>query len=106
MVYLGLSLSIHGVESELFLVNTVRESEEWEVCALNHANNFICTRIELASFVIGCNWHQMSQLLVGHEGSEGDTKVDLVVEGDVVEETFEVASKDLIIGVSVSWDKI
>lgn len=94
------------MESKLFLVNTVRETEEWEVCTLNHANNFFCTGIKLTSFVICCNWYQMSQLLVSHEGSESDTEVDFVVEGGVVEKALDVASKDLIVGVSVSWHKI
>ena len=48
----------------------------------------------------------MSQLLSGCEGVKSDTKVDLVVEGDVVEESLQVRSKHLIIGESVTWNLI
>lgn len=48
----------------------------------------------------------MSQLLVGDESIECDTEVDFVIESDVVEETFELTSLDLVIGEGVRWYKV
>jgi len=106
VVNLCLALSVHSVESKLLLVNSVREPKEWIVGSLNHAYDLIKSRVILATLVISCNWNQLSQLLVSNEGIESDTNVDLVIEGDVVEETLKVTSKDLIVSESVSWYKV
>lgn len=106
VVNLCLSLAIHSVETKLLLVNSVREAKEWVVCSLNHAYDLIQSRVILATLVISCNWNQLSQLLVSNEGIESDTNIDLIVEGDVIKETLKVASKDLVVGKSVSWHEV
>lgn len=106
VIDLGLSLAVHGVESELLLVDTVGEAKEWIVGAFDHADDLTKSAIELTSLVVSSNWDEVSQLLGCNEGIQGDTNVDLVVEGDVVEKLLQVGSKHLVIGEGVSWHMI
>ena len=85
------------MESELHLVQSVREAKDGEVGALDHGDSFITLAIILLTLIVGGDGDEMSQLLSSQEILQKNALVHLMVERDFIESLLEVPSEQFVV---------
>lgn len=106
VVHLLVAFALLRVETELDLVNTVREAKHREVSSLDHRDDFIELAVFLVSLIVSGHRHEVSHLLSPDEVVKDDTLVHLVVEGDLVQGFLEVVANKLIVSERFLWQEI
>ena len=97
VINLRVSIGSCSMETELYLVNAVTESEEWMVFSFDHADKFIRACSAQVIRIPGCCGYKWSHRPLQDEFFEGKSNVKFVIEVDLVEKIFELVTIYLIV---------